>query len=263
MGRPVKVGEILAQQKYATKYPAWQQVAAREEMEKKDKDELLTAVATEAPKPLGLIQKLALIRREIPNIEKKGENKHFGYKFMQASDVAGDIGDRLAEMNIVLGIEDVQVAVHPHDKGVMTVVTCTYVLKDGDSGETHRVSSAGSDNDLQGKSVYKCLTGCLKYALTQALSMRVGHMDAEDDGGSPETPSRMPARPASRDHKDRLTVIKDYLVKYPDEETPMFKKCGVKSVDEISEGQAIRICEIIVKKLGIKPEQPGDSDIGF
>lgn len=251
MSRPVRVGEILAQQKYATKVPTWQQVIAREQMAQPKPQE------TEQPK-LNLVQKLAKIRREMPNIEKRGFNSHFKYAFMQASDVAGDIGDRLAELNIVLGIEDVQVAVHPHDKGILTVVTCTYVFKDGDTGETHRVSAAGSDNDLQGKSVYKCLTGCLKYALTQSLSMRVGHMDAEDDGGSPETPppSRQPSLPLTRDHQDRLSVIRDYVSKYPDEEPLILRKCGKKSIDEITEGQAIYVCEIIVKKLGIKPEIP-------
>lgn len=131
-------------------------------------------------KPMNLVQKLASIRTEIDHIEKKGTNPHFGYKYMKAEDVAGDIGDKLAEMNIVLGIEDGKCEVHESGKGWFVVTQSTYVFKDGDTGETHRVWSCGAGSDSSDKGLYKALTGALKYALTQALCMRVGD-DAEAD----------------------------------------------------------------------------------
>ena len=134
-------------------------------------------------KPMNLIQKLAAIRRELDHIEKKGKNEHFGYKFMRAEDVAGDIGDRFATVNIVIGIENGKCEVHALDKGFMVVTECTYKFIDGDSGESLTVWSCGAGYNSSDKGIYKARTGALKYALTQALCMRVGDdAEADDDG---------------------------------------------------------------------------------
>lgn len=137
-----------------------------------------------ADKKMNLVQKLAAIRVELNHIEKKGENKHFGYSYMRAEDVAGDIGDRFAAVNIVIGVENGRCEVHPMNKGFMVVTECTYKFIDGDSGESLTVWSCGAGYDTSDKGIYKARTGALKYALTQALCMRVGD-DAEDDDGKP------------------------------------------------------------------------------
>ena len=157
----------------------------------------------EETKPLNLIQKLAAIRCELTHIEKKGKNEHFGYKFMRAEDVAGDIGDRFAKVNIVIGIENGRTEVHAMDKGFMVVTECTYKFIDGDSGESLTVWSCGAGYDSSDKGIYKARTGALKYALTQALCMRVGD-DAEADG---DDNARVKLPPASPELKQ---AAKDY-----------------------------------------------------
>lgn len=142
---------------------------------------------------MNLVQKLASIRRGMDHVEKKGKNAHFGYSYMRAEDVAGDIGDRFAAVNIVIGIENGKVEVHALDKGFMVVTECTYKFIDGDSGESLTVWSCGAGYDSSDKGIYKARTGALKYALTQALCMRVGD-DAEADDDNPKKPKNSPAR---------------------------------------------------------------------
>jgi hypothetical protein len=128
-----------------------------------------------------LTQKLASIRQGLKHIEKKGRNEHFGYDYMRAEDVAGDIGDRLADLGVVVVREEMAIETTQTPKGAFLVtVSGYYVFVDSETGERLRTWSAGSGIDNQDKAIYKAQTGCLKYALTQALCMRVGD-DPEDD----------------------------------------------------------------------------------
>ena len=142
---------------------------------------------------LSLVQKLAAIRRNIPNIEKKGRNEHFKYDFMRAEDVAGEIGDELARHNIVLGRENGHVEIHKLEKSLLAVVTCDWVFVDGDSGERLVAWGLGSGEDRSDKACLKANTASLKYALTQTLCMRVGHADPETDDASDGKPPQQPA----------------------------------------------------------------------
>lgn len=147
-----------------------------------------TAVPTEPLKPMNLRQKLAYVRRTIRNIERKGRNESQNYDFMRAEDVAGDIGDMLAELNVVvlrenLSITQQVIEVQRFDykskqmrtaKDMHTLVILDYVFCDGDSDERLRIASAGEGRDSGDKSLPKAFTNALKYALTQVLLMRVG-----------------------------------------------------------------------------------------
>lgn len=149
---------------------------------------------TDAPvaTPLNLRQKLAKVRQTIRVIEKKGENKAQNYKFMRAEDVAGDIGDMLAGMNVVLGRENVRIDRTVIEvervsnnkirlaKDIHVILMIDYLFLDGDSNESIRVAAAGEGRDSGDKAVPKAFTSALKYALTQALMMRVGD-DPEDE----------------------------------------------------------------------------------
>lgn len=141
--------------------------------------------------PMALIKKLARIRREIPVIEKTGENEHFGYRYMEAAEVAGQIGDKLAAANIVLSREDGKVTVHETAKGgFLVVIECWFVFHDGESGESLRVWSCGTGYDATDKGCFKALTGMLKYALTQVLCMRVGDDPEADENGHSRNQNR-------------------------------------------------------------------------
>lgn len=136
---------------------------------------------------MNLREKLASVRCEIRNIEKKGFNSAQNYKFMRAEDVAGDIGDKLAELKIVLARENLHYRfdlIEVQRKNGMAkdshvIVTLDYVFLDGESDERIVVAAIGEGRDSGDKAVPKALTSALKYALTQPLMMRIGD-DAEE-----------------------------------------------------------------------------------
>src|SRR5271165_34442 len=124
--------------------------------------------------PLSLYQKLALLRRELKHIDKKGTNSHFNYKYMRAEDVAGDLGDWLAEHNVIMARRNGKTTM----SGDYVVFECDYIFVDAETLEEMSVYSMGVDKG--DKAAYKAQTGALKYALTQATLMRVGD-DPEDE----------------------------------------------------------------------------------
>ncbi|MGO9607790.1 MAG: ERF family protein [Candidatus Binataceae bacterium] len=51
---------------------------------------------------LNLRQKLAEVRRRIGYIQKRGHNERFNYSYVTAADIAGAIGDLLAELGVIV-----------------------------------------------------------------------------------------------------------------------------------------------------------------
>ena len=64
-----------------------------------------TAAATEAPDEsvrLNLRQKLGEVRRRIGYVQKRGYNERHNYNYVAAADIAGTVGDILAELGVVV-----------------------------------------------------------------------------------------------------------------------------------------------------------------
>ncbi len=51
---------------------------------------------------LNLRQKLAEVRRRIGYVQKRGHNERFNYSYVTAADIAGSVGDILAELGVVI-----------------------------------------------------------------------------------------------------------------------------------------------------------------
>ena len=49
-----------------------------------------------------LRQKLGEVRRRIGYIQKRGYNEHHNYNYVAAADIAGTVGDILAELGVVV-----------------------------------------------------------------------------------------------------------------------------------------------------------------
>ena len=58
--------------------------------------------ATEASVHLNLRQKLGEVRRRIGYIQKRGYNERYNYNYVAAADIAGTVGDILAELGVVV-----------------------------------------------------------------------------------------------------------------------------------------------------------------
>ena len=98
-----------------------------------------SGAAPEAPVQLNLRQKLAEVRRRIGYVQKRGHNERFNYSYVTAADIAGSVGDVLAELGVVVipRLEDIsyESAVGRGDATRMARVVMAYTFADVDSGE--------------------------------------------------------------------------------------------------------------------------------
>ena len=94
---------------------------------------------SEAPVRLNLRQKLAEVRRRIGYIQKRGHNERFNYSYVTAADIAGSVGDILAELGVVVipSLEDIsyESAAGRGEATRMARVVMAYTFADVDSGE--------------------------------------------------------------------------------------------------------------------------------
>lgn len=137
-----------------------------------------------------LKQKLAEVRRRIGYIQKRGHNERFNYSYVTAADIAGAVGDALAELEVVViprleSISHENISSNQGYPDRLTRVVMTYTFMDVNSAEELTVKMPGEGSDPGDKGPYKAMTGALKYALLQSFLIATGD-DPEDeraDGG--------------------------------------------------------------------------------
>jgi hypothetical protein len=149
----------------------------------------LSAVMTTPPfsstEGFNLKQKLAEVRRRISYIQKRGHNERFNYSYVTAADIAGAVGDALAELEVVV-IPNLESISHENispNQGYpdrLTRVVMTYTFMDVNSAEELTVKMPGEGRDPGDKGPYKAMTGALKYALLQSFLIATGD-DPEDE----------------------------------------------------------------------------------
>ena len=134
--------------------------------------------------PLNLRQKLAEVRRRIGYVQKRGYNERFNYSYVTAADIAGAVGDILAELGVVLvpSLEEIsyETATGRGEATRMARVIMGYRFCDVDSDEEVIATAAGQGLDAGDKAPYKAMTGALKYALLQTFLLATGD-DPEDE----------------------------------------------------------------------------------
>jgi len=144
----------------------------------------------ENPVRLNLRQKFAEVRRRIGYVQKRGHNERFNYSYVTAADIAGAIGDLLAELGVVVipRLEDIsyESAVGRGEATRMARVVMAYTFYDVDSGEEIVAKVAGQGLDPGDKAPYKAMTGALKYALLQSFLLATGD-DPEDERADSRT----------------------------------------------------------------------------
>jgi len=132
-----------------------------------------------------LKQKLAEVRRRISYIQKRGHNERFNYSYVTAADIAGAVGDALAELEVVViprleSISHENIAPNQGYPDRLTRVVMSYTFMDVDSAEELTVKVPGEGRDPGDKGPYKAMTGALKYALLQSFLIATGD-DPEDE----------------------------------------------------------------------------------
>jgi hypothetical protein len=144
-------------------------------------------------RPLNLRQKLALVRRRLSYVQKRGYNEAQQYRYVTAADIAGAVGDILAEIGVIV-IPRLDAIEHESAAGAgqLTRVIMSYGFMDADSAEEITVKIAGEGLDHGDKGPYKAMTGALKYALMQSLLLATGD-DPEDERLDAHAPAAVAA----------------------------------------------------------------------
>jgi hypothetical protein len=136
---------------------------------------------------LSLRQKLAVVRRRIAYVQKRGYNELKNYNYVTAADIAGAVGDILAELGVVVVPRLESISHEPSRMARSEVehvahVVMAYTFMDVDTVEEITVKVAGEGLDAGDKAPYKAMTGALKYALLQSFLLATGD-DPEDERG--------------------------------------------------------------------------------
>jgi hypothetical protein len=153
--------------------------------------ELSAAAVSVRPvaRQLSLKQKLAEVRRRIGQIEKRGINHEGNYRYVRAADLAGAVGDVLAELGVILLPQLESISTEPlgprSGADHLTRVVIAYRFIDSDSTEELTVKMAGEGLDFGDKGVCKAQTSALKYALLQSFMIATGD-DPEAESGATE-----------------------------------------------------------------------------
>jgi hypothetical protein len=134
---------------------------------------------------LNLRQKLAEVRRRIGYVQKRGFNERNNYSYVTAADLAGAVGDILADLGVVIIPRLESISYEPNPSGRAEVaraaqVVMAYTFTDVDSGEEITTRVAGQGLDAGDKAPYKAMTGALKYALLQSFLLATGD-DPEEE----------------------------------------------------------------------------------
>jgi len=132
-----------------------------------------------------LRQKLGEVRRRIGYIQKRGYNERHNYNYVAAADIAGAVGDILAELGVVVIPRLESITYEPNTPGRtdsvrIARVIMAYTFTDVNSAEELTARVAGEGLDVGDKASYKAMTGALKYALLQSFLLATGD-DPEDE----------------------------------------------------------------------------------
>jgi hypothetical protein len=153
---------------------------------------------------LSLRQKLAVVRRRLAYVQKRGYNERKNYNYVTAADIAGAVGDILAELGVVVVPRLESISHEPSrtnraEGEHVARVVMTYTFMDVDTAEEITVKVAGEGLDAGDKAPYKAMTGALKYALLQSFLLATGD-DPEDERTNPTNHSSTP-------HEHRLEAL--------------------------------------------------------
>jgi hypothetical protein len=211
--------------------------------------------ASEAPVQLNLRQKLAEVRRRIGYIQKRGHNERFNYSYVTAADIAGAVGDLLAELGVVVipRLEEIsyESAVGRGEATRTARVVMAYTFADVDSGEEIVAKVAGQGLDPGDKAPYKAMTGALKYALLQSFLLATGD-DPEDERGDARSGTPSSDRPINAEQVRELEKLIDETGTDLERVLAYYK---VASLEEMTESAFRRAVEVLNRKLAKRGNQ--------
>lgn len=137
-----------------------------------------------------LSRKLIEVMKAVDAVEKHGDNKAQGYKYVKATDVAREVRAALILHGISFSFSPTATKrwkKETNSGGWLNFVEmwAEVTFTDVESGEALMVGAVGWGSDSGDKAIYKAQTGCLKYVLRMNFLIP-DESDPENDSGEKE-----------------------------------------------------------------------------
>jgi ERF superfamily protein len=201
---------------------------------------------------LNLREKFAEVRRRLGYVQKRGHNERHNYNYVTAADLAGAVGDILAELGVVVIPQLQSISTEPPRSSSERIarIVMNYRFVDARSGEELTVRVAGEGADAGDKAPYKAMTGALKYALLQSFLLATGD-DPEDE--------RADSRAALGSERvitpDQVRELQGLIEEIGTELERVLAYYRVSALSEMTEGSYRRALELLNRKLAKQSSQ--------
>jgi hypothetical protein len=208
---------------------------------------------------LNLRQKLAEVRRRIGYVQKRGFNERNNYSYVTAADLAGSVGDVLAELGVVI-IPYLESIVYEPARNIgpeaarAAQVVMAYTFIDVETGEEITAKVAGQGLDAGDKAPYKAMTGALKYALLQSFLLATGD-DPEEERFNHTVPGTGSDRLITEEEARQLRALISETETELDRVLAYYK---LNSLEEMRETAYRRALELLNRKLSKLNHQNGN-----
>jgi hypothetical protein len=201
---------------------------------------------------LNLREKFAEVRRRLGYVQKRGHNERHNYSYVTAADLAGSVGDILAELGVVVipQLQSISTETPRSSSDRIARVVMNYRFVDARSGEELSVRVAGEGADPGDKAPYKAMTGALKYALLQSLLLSTGD-DPEDERAS----SRAALGPERVITPEQVRELQGLIEETGTELERVLAYYRVAALSEMTESSYRRALDLLNRKLAKQSSQ--------
>ena len=201
---------------------------------------------------LNLREKFAEVRRRLGYIQKRGHNERHNYSYVTAADLAGSVGDILAELGVVVipQLQSISTETPRSSSDRIARVVMNYRFVDARSGEELTVRVPGEGADPGDKAPYKAMTGALKYALLQSFLLSTGD-DPEDERAN----SRAALGSERVITPEQVRELQGLIEETGTELERVLAYYRVSALGEMTEGSYRRALELLNRKLAKQGSQ--------
>jgi hypothetical protein len=207
------------------------------------------------PQEFNLREKFAEVRRRLGYVQKRGHNERHNYNYVTAADLAGSVGDILAELGVIVIPQLQSISTEPPRGSSERIarIVMNYRFVDARSGEELSVRVAGEGADAGDKAPYKAMTGALKYALLQSFLLATG--DDPEDERSDSKAAFVSERVIT---PEQVRELQGLIEETGTELERVLAYYRVTALSELTEGSYSRALELLNRKLAKQSQGNGD-----
>ena len=200
---------------------------------------------------LNLREKFAEVRRRLGYVQKRGHNERHNYNYVTAADLAGSVGDILAELGVVVIPQLQSISTEPPRSSSERIarIVMNYRFVDARSGEELTVRVAGEGADAGDKAPYKAMTGALKYALLQSFLLATGDDPDERADSRAALGSERVITP------EQVRELQGLIEETGTELDRVLAYYRISALDEMTEGSYRRALDLLNRKLAKQSSQ--------